>query len=449
MHQYATPAPQPLRSGGPSFAAMAAFYFLAARDVFSGPISLYSSRYGLGFVWFVPDIILTLILIYFVLYYISTRKNISITLVILAVSGYGCLGFIHGDSALAVISGIKMVLPFVAGLVLGEFKPCILSSKVISGLLLIASCSGVILSKFVAFPWVGTVLENAGVYRLAANQRWMDGLPRLSGFGTDNTSAGFMILSMTIIWFANSGIVLRTLFFIFSSASIYLTTSRTTLVALFVGYLGFYFADRKNQGLLRNGFIVWFCLAAFVPLVDPLIFGDMNFNSLLHSPFRSLIERVKTSWVLPVDFVIQNFPTSLATGLGLGMVDYPIQFTRFFSSDYNSPSGVMMSVDNFFLGFFLMTGVPGLLFLVFRAREIYASYSASDIVIIIVLTMVGTTVAGFGQPSFCFLTGLMLSPMCLPQFRPKKGRISTSGILASESVRILGSREASALQQLL
>jgi hypothetical protein len=134
--------------------------------------------------------------------------------------------------------------------------------------------------------------------------------------------------------------------------------------------------------------------AIFVPIF--LIIFVSGTGLTKGSVFFSLQDRINNSWQLPFQYLQQLMPVGLFTGCGVGCFNYPQQL-------FSPLASYWVPVDNFYIGTYLMFGLPFVLFMfiVFRASFLITDvYKLSSIFVMNLFTI---TVLSYGPA-----TGLLM-----------------------------------------
>ena len=406
----------PLLPGGVSLEAIALAVYLI-RDAFGGIIRYYSSVLHLDALWFAPDIIAIPCIAQFIAHCIVRNRNLLASLVLVQIVLSLALGFVMLGTFNALSSSFKMMLPVFVGFCfcdsnIGDYK------KLLSvvALTLYLSVFGVFLSKYHPMPWVGFKYESFGAVREAGKLWWAFQDQRLTGFAAENTMAAFFIL----VSFAMTSIRKSTLWCIVVGAiSIYairLTTSKTTMVVLGI-YLFLLLVVRMLPERDRFPAVRLFALSSFAAILVPifLILLASGTSYTPHDLLYSMQDRINNSWQKPFVYLTQLMPIGLFTGCGIGCFNYP---QRLFSA----LSPYWVPVDNFYIGTYLMFGLP---FVAFMLMVFRATFSVTDIYklsLIFVVNIFTITVLNYGPA-----TGLLIIALCFSEvFSRRFSRFSKS-----------------------
>lgn len=376
------------------------------RDAFGGVMRYYTSILHLNVLWYVPDGIALLCLVQFIGYCIIRNRSILATLVLVQIMLSLVLGYIMLGTANAAMSSFKMMLPVFVGFCfcdanLGSYRK-LLSVIAVTFYL---SVIGVFLTKFYVMPWVGFKYESFGAVREAGRLWWAYGGDdqRLMGFAADNTMAAFFILAS----FAITSIRKSTRWcLVFGAIAIYairLTTSKTTMIVL-VLYLLLLLLVRmlpeKSRFPAIRGIALWSFAA--IPLPFFMIWAASGTAAIPHSTMFSILDRINNSWQLPFVYLNQLMPIGLITGCGAGCFNYPQKL-------FSPLAAYWVPVDNFYIGTYLMFGLPFVAFMVVVFRSTFAATDVYKLTLIFVVNLFTITVLNYGPASGLLLIAMSFS----------------------------------------
>lgn len=369
------------------------------RDAFGGVMRYYTSIFHVSALWFVPDAIAMLCLGQFIMQCIVRNRSVLAGIVLVQIALSLVLGYIMLGTANALFSSFKMMLPVFVGFCfcnseLGSYKK--LMSVVAATFYL--SVIGVIMTKFFLMPWVGFKYESFGAVREAGRLWWAYADDqRLMGFAADNTMAAFFIL----ISFTLTSIRKSTLWCIsFGSIAVYatrLTTSKTTMVVLGI-YLILLLIVRMLPERSRFGAVRGIALWSFVSILAPffMILAAAGTAAAPHSMAFSILDRINNSWQLPFVYLSQLMPIGIITGCGAGCFNYPQQL-------FSPLAAYWVPVDNFYIGTYLMFGLPFVAFMLMVIRSTFAVTDVYKLSLIFVVNLFTITVLNYGPA-----TGLLM-----------------------------------------
>ncbi|MFB9268769.1 hypothetical protein ACFFWD_37620 [Bradyrhizobium erythrophlei] len=376
------------------------------RDAFGGVMRYYTSILHLDALWYAPDGIAMLCLIQFISHCILRNRSILAALVLIQIVLSVVLGYIMLGTANAAFSSFKMMLPIFVGFCfcdsnLGHYKKLLAVVAVTFYL----SVVGVFLTKYFVMPWVGFKYESFGAVREAGRLWWAYGGDdqRLMGFAADNTMAAFFILiSYTLTSIRKS----TTWCLLFGGIALYairLTTSKTTMIVLAV-YLILLVLVRMLPEQSRFPAIKKIALWSFVSILVPffLILAAAGTAAVPHTTMFSILDRINNSWQLPFVYMSQLMPVGIFTGCGAGCFNYPQKL-------FSPLAAYWVPVDNFYIGTYLMFGLPFAVFMVMVIRATFAVTDVYKLSLIFVCNMFTITVLNYGPATGLLTIALSFS----------------------------------------
>ncbi|MDA9445154.1 MULTISPECIES: hypothetical protein [Bradyrhizobium] len=376
------------------------------RDAFGGVIRYYTSIYHMDALWYLPDAVALACLIQFIVHCILRNRSTLALLVLVQIMLSLVLGYFMMGTANAAISSFKMMLPVFVGFCfcdasLGAYKK-LLSVIAVTFYL---SVIGVLLTKFYLMPWVGYKYESFGAVREAGRLWWAYGGDdqRLMGFAADNTMAAFFIL----VSFAITSIRKSTTWcLLFGSLAVYvikLTTSKTTMIVLVLYLILLVFVrmlPEKSRFPAIRGIAQWSFAAIFVPFFMIVIASGTA--AVPHSTLFSIVDRINNSWQLPFVYMNQLMPIGLVTGCGAGCFNYPQKL-------FSPLAHFWVPVDNFYIGTYLMFGLPFVAFMVMVFRATFGATDVYKLTLIFVVNLFTITVLNYGPASGLLIIALSFS----------------------------------------
>jgi hypothetical protein len=381
-----------------------AFAIYIIRDAFGGALRYYFAIFHVPAAWFLPDVLAILCLGQFILHCIIRNRSIVAALVLLQIFLSLGIGYFFLGSFTALSSSMKMMLPVFVGFCfcdsdLGQYKKFLLLLAAI----FYVSVVGVIASKYWKPPWVGFQYESFGSVRQAGRLWWAGSEQRLSGFAGDNTMAGLFILITFVVTSVRRNLLWCVVFGGIALYTIKLTTSKTTMGVLSV-YLILLIVVRLLPERLRFPAVRLFALCSFaailVPIVLILLFSGSSIGN--KEMFFSLMDRVNNSWQLPFIYMAQLMPIGFVTGCGVGCFNYP-------QPEFSNLASYWMPIDNFYIGTYVMFGVP---FIVFMFMVFRATFLVTDIYklsLIFTVNLFTITVLNYGPATGLLIIALSFS----------------------------------------
>jgi len=376
------------------------------RDAFGGVIRWGTSILHVDPLWYLPDFIALLCLAQFVIHCILRNRSTMATLVLVQVMLSLVLGYFMLGTGNAAVSAFKMMLPVFVGFCfcdssLGSYRKLL---TVIAATFYL-SVIGVILTKFYPMPWIGYKYESFGAVREAGRLWWAYGGDdqRLMGFAADNTMAAFFIL----ISFAITSIRKSTTWcLLFGGIAVYtirLTTSKTTMIVLVLYLLLLVLVrmlpEKARFPAIRN-IALWSFASIFVPFF--MIVLASGTAAIPHSTMFSILDRINNSWQLPFVYLNQLMPIGLITGCGAGCFNYPQKL-------FSPLASFWVPVDNFYIGTYLMFGMPFVAFMVMVFRATFGATDVYKLTLIFVVNLFTITVLNYGPASGLLTIALSFS----------------------------------------
>ncbi|MGE4351172.1 MAG: hypothetical protein AB7E52_03175 [Bdellovibrionales bacterium] len=391
---------QKLSSPFYTLALIVTYTSLLFRDAAGGAFRYYTDIYGVGSAWYLPDVFAAL---YFLLLLqtVLHKRNLATILPLAFLFISSLIGVLTTKSALSVLSAIKMLLPLLIGFYAAKQRDIPLKNRTIHGFILAFSIAGVLWNNTAQLPWTNYVAVNEfGVSRIAANQRWIAGVDRLAGFASDSTAAGYTIM-LCVIFLMNT-LPLRAALAIaaISIYPIYLTTSRTAGVALFFYVLSFLLYKARATRILKLLFLGICILFVLLPFVLPIVGGVLSYEDI-PSWAASMMDRIKSTWVNPFAYIWDHFLFAFITGMGLGSVAFPVKFSDQLSRAFNC-------ADNFMLANYLMFGVAGVWTTIVLLKQAYKNLPPANIAILITFLAYGFAIQGYGVSTYALIVGFLL-----------------------------------------
>jgi len=201
----------------------------------------------------------------------------------------------------------------------------------------IISVSGIIYDYYYDFPWKALSFSIGG-RDVELSKNWSaDSVERVAGFfrSSDQAAAGVIFLCILLLYI-NKNFILNHIIIITTFFCVYLTTTKTALVALLIIYILYVLEFLRLE--FRKRLIYWLIVAMiFAVILLPLGFvTDLNIPFLNNYSFK---DRLVNEW----PFVVNQFNNFIQYILGLGMGSIGAAQVIFGKTKIASPG------DNFFL----------------------------------------------------------------------------------------------------
>jgi hypothetical protein len=356
--------PRPARKRSQNFATLlttltgAAVLLIMAREVFGGAARYYFDRFGLGPLWFIPDLaVIAVVLARLLLVAVTLRLPTPLIWLFAATAVQMAVGIAVYQNAVAVFSGFKLLCPLIAVLML---PPTYLNAKVWRWAclaLLVVGIAGVAIDTRATMPWTGYSVSQFGVEREAGREWWIHGQERIAGLGAASSASASILLLLALIVLRQARTWhVRLLIYVATLWALNVTTSRTNLIALAVAMVIDFWPWRWFQGLgpgrMALGALLSVCF--FLPALAGLWFLAIDGVGEISVGMSSMVVRVHVTWPGIWDMIVDGGPATALLGHGFGSVGP----SAFYTGVYVSP---FSAVDNLFLYIFYQFGLFGVL----------------------------------------------------------------------------------------
>jgi hypothetical protein len=383
-----------------------ALYLYYIRDCFAGFFRYALAIIHLDFLWFLPDAFAFICAALFLFRYAVIGQSISAIILCAYMVFSVALAMAFFQDSVATASGVKMILPAFVGLCFAG--QAVNNKKTFRWLLYFTftmTILGVVWNSFQRLPWEGFAYQGLGVDQRDATRLWWSGEDRrLGGFAADSTMAGYFAMVGSAAIMLNAGILLRLPLAAIAIYGTNLSTSKTSLavvVALFGVLLitGLFGKEREQVLLARIARLSY--LSILVPYILIAFTSGINLTAINQKLF-SMEDRINNSWVLPFQYMSELFPIGYVTGCGVGCFNYPQQLFPTAVQEFWVP------VDNFYMGTYLMFGIP---FLVLLAKQVFTKTTNDPMKVIqtICMNLFGVTVLCYGPASSLIMFGILFS----------------------------------------
>lgn len=401
-------------------------------QIFDGPLRWFFASVGLSLLINARDVLLIFILISLVFSYINNNngllkpikdrleyKSIAILMTYSIVLSI-LMGYANNLSLLQILFGLKILLPFFASLFV-YLSPQKNNGRLMhySGILLFIVCLGLIINVRIIYPWSGFIYTIADV-SIEGSRLWtINGTQRIAGFSRASFSAGIQIVVFLSMYIEGGNrtknLVLRflKLFLIItiSGYSVYLTTSRSALLAYISLLLLFLFKRLYWKGFSFTLFLTKVYL--FLLLVYgtvPIFISQLNPNLIVKLLEKvnpdyayyalSYIDRIQNTWPTTIGLLTSSYSWLLGRGLG------GIGTAQLYFEPLN-----YMAADNFYLYILIAFGVIPTLLLVFVILKgiLSLNFENSQIVVLLgVLLSMAATINVVESPEMMILMGMFI-----------------------------------------
>ncbi|MEI2463279.1 hypothetical protein [Niallia taxi] len=410
--------------------------------VLSAPIQFVASNIGLSSIIVILKALIPIILILFgivnTLSKMEIGKQMATFLLILFLSI--CVAVLNNLNINQIAYGIKTFLPLLGLYSYMMIIKTVPDFKILFRLVSPIVILGVILDKFLTFPWTGQSYMVGNVERNISRSWETFGVERLSGFQSASYDTGIILTVFLMLYFLGDIIqkkaikvtIFDGLLIILSIYAVYLTTFKSSYIFL-VFYLilmvalHFYKNSVKAKPYLsvfiRYYMLFVFCYSSIPPVLSYLgynFFVTNTNNFLLNFLFKSYSIRMTTTWPEAFSFLdLATFDGILGRGIGgIGTAQ------TYGELIYNA-------ADNVFVYMIVTFGILSLpvlfwmLYIVFSKKMQFLP-RVIMLKIFLLLLIYGATVSIVESPLVMSITGYLLA---LYLIKAKEGKIKDTSTL--------------------
>jgi hypothetical protein len=410
-------------------AAAIALYFLTF--LVEGPLRYYLALANLETALYARDAILLGGIVLAAYKHLQRPVSLYVPGLLFLIAFHGLTGILFTEQPMQVAFGLKMLLPFMLGLLIDKWAR--LEAGALQAVVLVfflVCVSGIFLNEFYTFDWEGFIYRVGETNVQGAVRWWHDGgQKRLAGFARSSYDAAIQALVCAIFLAVYlRPVALRIVVWIIAGIAIGLTTTKGALVAY--AALTIFFALRGfvnkygEQWLLRL-----LCLPAAVMILLPVYSGIVDVQLDFDSPVErfllgSYAERMETVW--PRAFDNLNQAGSFIIGRGIGGVGTP--------QLYFEP-GLWNFADNLFVFVFSTCGIFSLFyffFLLWQAQrmELRRQSDTLTYAILMFCFVYGITTAVLENGVIAFLLGLA-SGQLIESYRAGRWKQASPGMASN------------------
>lgn len=406
--------------------AILVLFAYCVREPFAGAVQYYLGNAGLGFLWFVPEGIALLCVVALLATDVFMNGSWRFLFFLAVIAYYMLLGYISIGSVASSLSGFKALLPLLSGVLVTR---SVLQRRWVQlGLitLLIVAMAGIWWSSSHELPWARSSFDSGlGTKRFHEIVWAAGGGIRPFGFSSDQHYAGSSILFL----FAFIGAYRRSHLFYWLAvpvgAAIYVSTSRTSLLA-FIVLVGLrLLLDLLERGHQPRGTQI---ITAVIPFLVPLLpisvmaFAQLYSASEIPSSLYSVWIRGSDVFLQPVSLMPIFAPYAWIFGFGLGGVGFPVM-----QSSYSSYAAI---IDNFFLFNYYSFGIPFVVYYLFLCMRNAADADMHRRIVFCVAVLFGQFILGWANGMFMMALGYAASPALVSRRASRTAAIGHAQTLA-------------------
>jgi hypothetical protein len=240
------------------------------------------------------------------------------------------IGMVTLPQPFQALMGMKIFLWFLLGFAAAPFVARRRQALVrVSWFVFLITALGVVLNRFIAFPWIGLSYETSFGATEASKQWWAAGVLRLPGFARASFNAAmFMLVSLPALFATNKGALRRILLIAVAGVVFVFTTTKgawtgAAMIAFDAVLCGLGLQVVANVGLCA---LASFCL--LLPLVAVQVGASPG---SVPGWALSFVERIRDMW--PRAFALVTEPGQVLWGRGLGGIGVGQNFGEWNKSD--------------------------------------------------------------------------------------------------------------------
>lgn len=309
-----------------TLAAAIALYFFTF--VIEGPLRYLLALANLETALYARDAVLIGAIMLATVWHLRRPVSIHVVVLLFLLAFHGLTGVLFTAQPLQVAFGLKMILPFVLGVVIfkwARFGSGALQATVL--FLFTVTVTGIFLNYFYTFEWEGFSYRVGDTNVQGAVRWWHDGgQKRLAGFARSSYDAAILVVACAMFLAIQvRSALFSLLLWAVAGLAIILTTTKGALFAYAV--LTVFFALRLRLGRHGEAWalrMLW--LPAAIMVLLPVYSGVFNVHLDFDSPVERLLlgsyaERMESVW--PRAFANLEQAGSFLIGRGIGGIGTP------------------------------------------------------------------------------------------------------------------------------
>jgi hypothetical protein len=289
-------------------------------------------------------------------HWVNGKKQNPSTLVALFLVAHVFVGIITLGSIVSPILSYKSFLPLLLGVAcydtLRENEKAFFYA---SAWAFVITCIGIGINWATEMPWSGAVFESAAG-DIALSREWTaGGIRRLAGFARASFDASTMIAitCLPLLTRVNASFISRLLVNVIALVAIFLTTTKGSILAMFViAIFTLFFIKTQKPNKLNPLFFTFPVVGLAIPFLLHAYDFRMQIDSGLWVLFSSFADRVNNTW--PAAFNLFKVSGNIFTGRGMGGIGFPQLFGD--PTHYNPADNVMIYL-------YVSLGIPAIIYL--------------------------------------------------------------------------------------
>ncbi len=376
-------------------------------QVLDGPIRYGLSLLGLEGLLYLRDVILIAVIgVAIQTALLNMKANRAYIYVFLVLLFFTLIGLIYIPNVLQVLFGIKILFPFIAGLIwYGQFVRRLDDVYKYFSVFLWVACIGVLVNLEVVYPWLGLTYRMGGIQIEGGLDEITVGFARLTGFARSNFEAAsqILLLGIFVVRFIK-GRFAKFLSWLIIGAAIIVTTTKGIIViyaVMSLFYISFFLFRNKFRLFQKSLILPMGVMIGFPLFIDRL---DIDYSDPIDvGLWASLNDRLINAW--PPIFQHVKEQGDILFGLGVGGAG---------SGEYYFSNVGYGTVDNFFVYLYAWFGLSSLLlyaWIYIRNLKLDINRSKLDFFIysfLVCAMLYGSTSAILESPVFALFLGVAL-----------------------------------------
>lgn len=338
-------------------------------SVLYAPIKWIANLSGLGFLFYIPKILLILVVIISIFSKKKINKPTLYMVCILLVSS--CVSFFYMRNIDQVFFALYIFIPFIFTLYFGEY---LISESIHRYFIFLWSltCFGLFLNAFITFPWAGASIEINGQAVYVAKEWSTYGVSRYAGFSVASWSVASQLLGLgTYLFCFTKQRYIKLFYFIVTILCMLLTTAKGPIFAFFIMGIVTLISNKKTY-IVKGFFYPPIIIGIGLPLLSYAYFGSISYSGRTGTSWlftaETIYARMTLTWPLAIDFVLSK--GNVFTGVGLGGMGSPLGI--FYDAIDSFKINDFSFADSLYVYTFAIFGIPGiyiLLKIVNRAKD--------------------------------------------------------------------------------
>ena len=276
---------------------------------------------GLAPLTYVPNLLMMVCITMTVGFQLVHRQLGAGAVLVVALVGLTLsVGFVTTGRPAQAAFGLWVLLPFFFGLCCAPALMLHQRGKVAAlAAFFILAALGVVLHKFLEYPWVGVAYQVGGV-ELEGAREWTTsgGAQRLSGFARSSFDvAGQLVVVAGLLSLRTHSFGWRLLLWALCTAAVSLSTSKGILLALLMTFIASEALIRRNIAVMVGSFLVGIAWLFVPPILGWTLDWSQEARTDLNNPlYGSFIDRMNDMWPRALALAHEHGIAMLGRGMG-------------------------------------------------------------------------------------------------------------------------------------